>query len=331
MKKIKTCIIFAIAFLLASCASVDMDRHVSQQSSGPSLFVRRGAPEPNIIIVPIEQEPQPVVIAERPIFVPVQETAQTLTGRAAVEAALAAGVRPPSEFSHAAMVFDFHPDWVYEVFTQPLRVTDIRLEPGERVVERPFLSDTERWTVGAGVHYYNGIPVQGIYIMPAAANLSATLIINTDRRVYHIILRSFTNMHMPMVRWRYPFQQLPQQFAHPFRGEAAAGQPAHLDGVDAGAVLVDPRFLSFNYRITFGLFNRPRWLPELVYDDGRRTYISLPASVLHGEFPAVFENRSDVVNYRVVGSTIIIDRLVEELTLRLGRQEVRIRKRGGRR
>jgi hypothetical protein len=65
------------------------------------------------------------------------------------------------------MVYDYQPDQVYEVYTQPLRASDICLEPGEKATEAPFISDSERWMLGAGVSQENNRPVQHNYVKPA--------------------------------------------------------------------------------------------------------------------------------------------------------------------
>ena len=270
--------------------------------------------------------PPEIIVVERPVFRPAPETTvPAVSGEQAVRESNRAGIQSPEEFAHAAMVYDFNGDWVYEVYTRPLRITDIILEPGERVVETPFVSDSERWILGAGVSMRDGVPVQHVYVKPTAASLEATLIVNTDRRVYHVILRSFRDVHMPMVRWRYPGAGLPSNFAGTVAGERAGAEATEI----APGITVDPRFLSLNYRMSAGLSRKPAWMPEMVLDDGRRTYIVFPESVLHREFPAVFGNRRDVLNYRVDGRVVAIDGLFRTITVASGKTRVTITKTGG--
>jgi type IV secretion system protein VirB9 len=250
----------------------------------------------------------------------------TAAGAEAVRESNNAGIAAPSEYSHAAMVYDFHPDWAYEIYAQPLRVTDIILEPGERAVDPPFISDSDRWILGAGVSYSGGAPVQHIYVKPIDFPLEATLIVNTDRRAYHIFLRSYKDLHMPMVRWRYPSSGLPSSFIPP-PGSASAGAAEAADG--SGPATIDPRYLSFNYKITYGMFQKPAWMPELVFDDGQKTYVMFPEAVLQRELPAVFENRKDVLNYRVVGKLLIFDKLIESVTVKIEKKEIDISKKRG--
>jgi type IV secretion system protein VirB9 len=318
------------ALLCASCATADMEKRVKADAKA-----RLKTGEPPVLVVPVEMPPPEVQVVEveKPVYVPEPvpaPAAKQAQGRAAVEAANTAGIVKPSEYSRAAMVYDYNRDWVYEVYAQPLRVCDIRLEPGEKAAEAPFVSDSERWMLGAGVSYENGVAVQHIYVKPVERGLEASLIINTDKRTYHLILKSFTDIFMPMVRWRYPSAGLPENYAAPAGGNAeSAGRPgtaAAAAETDAG---VDPRFLSFNYRVVYGLFNKPKWLPKLVYDDGKKTYVTFPEDVLQSELPAVFENRSDVVNYRVVRNIVIIDKLIEAVTVKMGKTEISIEKKKG--
>ena len=326
----KTCqILIALLTLFSfSCASVDVDKNVKRQnSSGASS----GKEKKNSKKSETEEPPPPpeIVVVERPYFTPEKEyqRAPAPPGLETAKESNRAGIIKPSDYSHAAVVYDYNPDWVYEVYAMPLRVCDIRLEPGERALEQPFISDSERWNVGAGVSFENGVSVQHIYVKPAASGQEASLIVNTDKRVYHVILRSYLSAYMPLVRWRYR-PAWPQNYISSGQAQdnAARNMSEGPDGAFAG---VDPRFLSFNYRITYGIFNKPVWMPELVFDDGAKTYVSFPDKVLQREIPSVFENRNDVLNYRVSGKLIVIDKLVENITVKIGRKEITIVKKRG--
>ena len=310
MKIMKIYLLLA-AVSVAACATVDVDKRV--RNAG------RGRPEPPVMIAPLETDPI-VLERERPVFIPDSPAQpQRPSGTQAVLDSNSDGIVKPSEYSHASMIYDYDRDWVYEVYTQPLRATDICLEPEERVVEPPYIADSERWMLGAGVSFASGLSIQHVYVKPTTPGLEASLIINTDRRVYHIILRSYKTVHMPIVRWRYPFNSMPNNYLPLPKAEEK----------DERAPGVDPRYLSFNYRVTYGWFRKPVWMPELVYDDGQKTYITFPDLVLQRELPAIFENRRDVVNYRVAGKLIIIDKLIEQITVKIERKEISITKKRG--
>jgi type IV secretion system protein VirB9 len=305
-------IIITLILLLFSCRTIDVEKTILEtnqdSTEAASVIASSSVFEPEIIVV------------EMPVFVPQAEKppAAPAAGQPSVRASNAEGVLQPKDYSHAAVVYDYHPDAVYEVYCQPLRVTDVCLEPNEAALEPPFVSDSERWVLGGGSSLEYGQNVQHIYIKPVSSGLSASLIINTNKRVYRIILRSYTDVHMPLVRWRY-FPSLPQNLSFSSWSDKNKSESYQLD----------PQFMSFNYRITRSLFKKPYWLPELVFDDGSKTYIRFPSQVLQRELPAVFENKRFVLNYRVLDNLIVIDKLIEEITLKIEKTEITVRKKRG--
>jgi type IV secretory pathway VirB9-like protein len=114
-----------LPLLLLSCSTVDIQDRVRETGT-------RGVPPGEPHVAPVEI-PRAIVV-EKPVYVPAaerQRPARTETGRDAVKAANAEGIVEPSDYSRAAMVYDYDPDWVYELYTQPLRASDICLQPGE--------------------------------------------------------------------------------------------------------------------------------------------------------------------------------------------------------
>jgi type IV secretion system protein VirB9 len=301
-----------ILVLFFSCASVDVRKKVLAESGAG-----KQAGQVSVVGVPIDA---PVKIIEKPIYVPPSQAGASARGTAAAQNAAREGTLIPEDYSHAAIIYDYHRDWVYEVYCQPLRAVDIRLKAGEQIVETPFISDSERWMIGAGISYEDGVQLQHVYIKPKQSDISATLIINTNDREYHLLLKSFSNVHMPIVRWRYTNTAMPQNYISNISPSAQK---------DADIPLADPRFLAFNYKITYSRFKKPAWLPELAYDDGKKTYIHFPPEVLQTELPAVFENKGDVVNYRVVKNIIIIDKLIKTISIKLGEYSVSVEKKKG--
>lgn len=263
-----------------------------------------------------------IVYVEKPVYIPAPEAVQKVK-KAGVDSVVEStenGTVKPADYSHAARIYDYDSDQVYEVYCQVLRTTDLYLEPGEVVIDSPFVSDSERWIIGAGVNQENGTVVQHIYVKPKLAGLDATLIINTSARVYHIVLRSYNTVYMPMVKWRYKNHGFPQKFAQDITKEVKVA--TEMDSID-------PRFLSFDYKLVFNVFRKPRWLPKRVYDDGKKTYIVFDEQTLQMELPGIFENKADVVNYRVNGNLAIIDKLIEKITIKYKKEKITIEKKKG--
>jgi type IV secretion system protein VirB9 len=262
------------------------------------------------------------VYVERPVFIPPRETPPpTETGVNSVVTSTAEGTVLPESYSHAARIYDYDKDQVYEVYTQVLRLTDIYLEKGEALLDDPFISDSDRWIIGAGASQDNGSVIQHVYIKPKTAGIEASMIINTDRRVYHLVLRSYNTLYMPMVRWNYHDGGIRHQYAD------APPPPQQGETASEALEYIDPRYLSFDYTARYGIFRRkPYWMPARVYDDGKKTYLVFPEQVLQRELPGIFEGNDSIVNYRVLDNIAIIDKLIEKITIRYQNQRITIQK-----
>jgi P-type conjugative transfer protein TrbG len=265
-------------------------------------------------------KPMPLPGQLRPVPGPVPETpAASGKPEAIVEAANRQGTRAPDRESYfdAMATYDFAEGALYQVYGAPLRLTDIALQPGEQLVGRPACGDTVRWVLGVGRSSdATGSEVVHVYVKPTRAGLRTTLAINTNRRTYHVELRSFDETYMAMVTWRYPQDEVAR-----LEGEAAARQ-AEEATITASQVRLDA--LSFRYSVTVGRGKKtPKWLPEQVFDDGRKTFIRFPASMSSGEAPALFVlprqgEDGQLVNYRVRNGFYVVDRIFEAAELRLG-------------
>ncbi len=110
----------------------------------------------------------------------------------------------PHDFTRGTMWYDFDDEFTYEIYCQPYRVTDLVLQPGEQLIEMPFLSEEKVWEIGAGVSRANDVDTQHFFLKPAYSGLVTSFILITDRRVYHILLKSFKDCYMTQVKWKYP-------------------------------------------------------------------------------------------------------------------------------
>jgi P-type conjugative transfer protein TrbG len=273
------------------------------------------------------------IYIEKPIYYP--ESASQTPSRPgdAVTEAMSRGVMKPKDYNGALMLYDYDGGLVYQVYTMPLRVTDVYLEPGEKLIEQPFCGDTTRWTIGGGVSKVAGVDTQHLYLKPSEAGLETTLIVNTDRRIYHLIIKSFKDTFMMAVMWHYPGLGVPLDFLFKDNEKTSSleregGQRTDQAEGAASAVAVDPALLSSDYTVSYPKDHPPQWLPELVLDDGGKTYIVLPDTVIHHELPAVFGENGELVNFRVKDNVIVIDRLLRKMQLKLRDVTVDVRKKG---
>lgn len=263
-----------------------------------------------------------VVYVDRPVYYPAGEKpeAPALKGKKAAQASTEEAVQEPTFFTAGTMVYDFDKDFTYEIYCQPFRVTDIILEPGEQVIEMPFLSEEKVWEVGAGVSREGNVDTQHFFMKPAYSGLITSFIIITDKRVYHMLLKSFKDCYMTQVKWKYPNTMPFNLMAGKLRGANGVGS------LSQDSTGVDPMYLSFDYKMSYSIFKKPYWLPKRVYDDGRRTFIVMDETVLHMVTPVLFNKRNHMINYSVNKNIIVVPELIEKLTLRVGYQKVVIKK-----
>ena len=135
------------------------------------------------------------------------------------------------------------------------------------------------------------------------------LVINTNRRTYHLELRAAPTTYMAAVSWSYPQDEL-------IALRAAASERERAAPVASGIAYAD---LNFAYR-TSG--DKVPWRPVRVFDDGRQLFVEFRQSIAAGEMPPLFvlgdKGAAELVNYRVDGRFMIVDRLFERGELRLG-------------
>jgi type IV secretion system protein TrbG len=229
-------------------------------------------------------------------------------------------------YINAIQVYPWSDGALYQVYAAPGEITDVALEPGERLVgSGPVAAgDTVRWIIGATES--GAGPSQRVHILlkPTRPDLVTNLIIDTDRRTYHLELRSDDKTYMAAVSWLYAEDQL----------IALRQQNAAADSATPIATGININALNFRYRIEG---DDPAWRPLRAFDDGRQVFIEFPAGIGQGEMPPLWvigaQGGAELVNYRVQGNHMIVDRLFAAAELRLGgdpQQKVRIVRTDGR-
>lgn len=268
----------------------------------------------------------PVALAQsRTISIPIpQRVPPAAAGRSRPSASLpaprdrvgaandAARVEPEwAGFANAIQQYAYTEGALFQVYARPGQVTDIALQPGERLVgPGPVAAgDTVRWMIGDTVSGTGASEQVHILVKPTRSDIATNLVINTDRRTYHIELRSNPAVYMASVSWTYPQDELIA--VRQARIEAERAKPA--------AAGMDLESLNFAYTITG---DKPRWRPLRAFDDGVRVFVEFPQSVTKSDLPPVFvlgpKGDAELVNYRVSGRYMIVDQLFTAAELRLG-------------
>ena len=124
---------------------------------------------------------------------------------------------------------------------------------------------------------------------------------------------------MASVSWQYPQDQLIALRRRNVLAEAAAPVAAGIDLTQ----------IRFRYAIEG---DAPPWRPLRAFDDGRKAYIEFPRGIGQGEMPPLFVigpegTTSELVNFRIRGNYMVVDRLFAAAELRFGstRQQQRVR------
>jgi type IV secretion system protein VirB9 len=205
--------------------------------------------------------------------------------------------------------FDYVDTSVYPLIATPGRITDIVLEPGEALVATGAIAagDTARWVIGDTSSGVGGSRRVHVLVKPTAAGLATNLIINTDRRTYHLELRASARTWQAQVSWRYAP-------VAPTGPVLVAAPPV------VAAPSLDLARVNRNYRIEG---DHPAWRPAAVFDDGQRVYVEFGPGVALDDLPPLYRLGADgktaeLVNYRVEGRRIVTQRLFERAELRLG-------------
>ena len=159
---------------------------------------------------------------------------------------------------------------------------------------------------------------------PIRAGLKTNLVITTNRRIYLLELTSTPQTWMASISWSYPQDQLAMLKRQAARAEAAAP-------VAQGIAL---ERLRFRYDISG---DKPSWRPLRAFDDGRQVFIAFPTGICQGEMPPLWvigpAGGAELVNYRIQGNHMVVDRLFAAAELRLGgetQKKVRIVRTDGR-
>jgi type IV secretion system protein VirB9 len=230
----------------------------------------------------------------------------------------AATIEPAaSRFVNAVQVQAFADGAIYHVLTAPDRVTDVALQPGETLVAVAS-GDTARWVIGDTTSGQGEGKRTHILIKPYSPGLATNLVVTTDRRSYHLALSSSATAAMSALSWTYPADEILA-----VRRAASAAEAARP--IASGLAAEN---LNFNYVISG---DKPTWRPLRAFDDGRQTFIQLPASIVLDEAPPLFlvgeKGAAELVNYRLSGRYYVVDRIFNAAELRLGtrnQQVVRI-------
>lgn len=268
-----------------------------------------------LLSLPLSALMAPHAAARDPVpqSVAMTSAAEPADPRARVGSANAEARIQPSRSSYlnAIQQYPWSDGALFQIYTAPGQITDIALQEGEELVgPGPVAAgDTVRWIIGDTVSGSGAARRVHILVKPTRAGIATNLVINTSRRTYHVELRATTSTYMAGVSWTYPQDELIALRA----AEAERERTAPI------ASNIDITALDFDYRISGA---HTSWRPVRVFDDGRQVFVEFDKRVGVGDMPPLFvlgdKDAVELVNYRVQGRFMIVDRLFDRAQLRLG-------------
>ena len=179
------------------------------------------------------------------------------------------------------------------------QVTDIQLQPGE-VINSLHIGDQNRWLLEPAVTgTTDGQEVQHIIVKPMDSDLETTLIATTNRRTYHLRLRSHKTRYMPLVSFIYPDTVMQRWEAANTRKREEIKQKVIPE---TGGYMDN---LDFNYDIS----GSASWKPIRVYNDGIKTIIQMDPKKMR-EAPTLLIMRGSeqvMANYRLQDNRYVVD------------------------
>lgn len=303
MKKIIVLTIIA-AFLLSSCNSIpELTEEERERIIQGSVFTPQN-------VETIKYVPYEVVKYVYPEEAKVETISVKSSNDNIVEEMIdqnSISVQTSSDFHNAIVEYSFIDGKIYDIFTSPNHVTDIRLAPGETISGDAAIGDSESWQLSTAISNENGRSVTHIYIKPATIGLETTIIIPTDQRTYYIRLISYENLYMVGVRWNYPQTMT---FGTNQNQEVVNSTETQLS--------INVEAMNNQYDIKG---DKVIWKPVSVFDDGVHTYIQFdPRFNSSSGAPALYflpkestsESKMEVVNYIIRGNLYITDFVLQD-------------------
>ena len=215
---------------------------------------------------------------------------------------------PPGLAEQGRIMFELNtnPSVVCAVF----QVCDIALEAGEEV-NNINAGDTSRWDIQFAVSGKNGLSQYHVLVKPFDVGLNTSLFIATNKRTYHIRLKSHRTQFMPSVGFIYPEDQQ----ASLRKAQEEARQYKAANELPSGQNINN---LNFNYKISG---DNPSWKPIRVYNDGIRTFIQMPTNMAQTEAPTILivrDGENTLINYRLEQDRFMVDTIFDKAILITG-------------
>ncbi len=201
-----------------------------------------------------------------------------------------------------------------------LQVCDIELQPGEQV-NSIHLGDQARWLIEPAVTGNGSGEVQHLIVKPMDVGLETSLVVTTNRRTYHMRLRSHRRDFMPRIGFIYPEDAAA-------KWDAIKTRENHAMDIRKSRTISETGEYLGNLDFAYSVDGSAAWKPLRVYNDGQKTIIQMPAIMAQTEAPTLLllakegglfnDDETVMVNYRLQGDRYIVDTVFDRAILIAG-------------
>lgn len=234
-----------------------------------------------------------------------------------------------------------------------LELTDLAFEKGESILSVQ-LGDSVRWNIESAISGSANDSVEHLIVKPLEAGLKTSMLITTDRRTYHIRLKSTEADFMPAVVFSYPNSlKLPSkkhygddsylQYTSNYDSNEdhndysetnsslkyySSVQNVSYEGKSRLALNVAATYNDSTQRrnYNYSVDGDSKIIPQNVYDDGKRTFIVMNNPINSSYLPVLQEissesflffgeDKTNTINFTYFDNTFVVDGIYSHLRL----------------
>lgn len=234
-----------------------------------------------------------------------------------------------------------------------LELTDLVFEKGESILSVQ-LGDSVRWNIESAISGSANDSVEHLIVKPLEAGLKTSMLITTDRRTYHIRLKSTEADFMPAVVFSYPNSlKLPSkkhygddsylQYTSNYDSNEdhndysetnsslknySSVQNVSYEGNSRPALNVAATYNDSTQRrnYNYSVDGDSKIIPQNVYDDGKRTFIVMNNPINSSYLPVLQEissesflffgeDKTNTINFTYFDNTFVVDGIYSHLRL----------------
>lgn len=234
-----------------------------------------------------------------------------------------------------------------------LELTDLAFEKGESILSVQ-LGDSVRWNIESAISGSANDSIEHLIVKPLEAGLKTSMLITTDRRTYHIRLKSTEADFMPAVVFSYPNSlKLPSKkhYGDDSYLQYTSNYDSNEDHNDYSDTNSSLKNNSSVQNVSYEVNSRPalnvaatyndstqkrnynysvdgdsKIIPQNVYDDGKRTFIVMNNPINSSYLPVLQEissesflffgeDKTNIINFTYFDNTFVVDGIYSHLRL----------------